>query len=307
MGISLASFFGNLAVTDALSAGAVAVFPVSNHNQPGPNYLRLEQAITSNLASVEEKGTEGTVPMLVMVNESESFVLGLQGDELIGGKQNRVLNISVLVPPKSVVDLPVSCVEQGRWHFRSRSFQAGEKAFPKLRGELHEQIAKYMRHTGSARADQQAVWRSVRDELVRAEAPSPTQAMRSAYERRKAQSAALQEKLPYAEGACGLVCAVGGRIAMVEIFDRPQTCASEWGRLVRSLAFETTASAEGEPVAKQEVEHFLAYARASHLDVFPSPGVGMIAHFAAAAISGSALLFDDAVIHCSLFAKGPWR
>jgi len=45
--------------------------------------------------------------------------------ELVGAKQNRILNTDVLVPAKSTRDVPVSCVERGRWGYKSRHFTPG--------------------------------------------------------------------------------------------------------------------------------------------------------------------------------------
>ena len=51
-----------------------------------------------------------------IVNEGELSVLLLDGEELLGAKQNRVLNLTILVPAHQTCVVPVSCVESGRWH-----------------------------------------------------------------------------------------------------------------------------------------------------------------------------------------------
>ena len=50
----------------------------------------------------------------------------LDGEELIGAKQNRILNTTVLVAAHTEVTIPVSCVEQGRWGYRGRQFRPGD-------------------------------------------------------------------------------------------------------------------------------------------------------------------------------------
>ena len=57
----------------------------------------------------------GSVPDLLVENRGDVRVLFLEGEELIGAKQNRILNTSVLVAAHTKVKIPVSCVERGRW------------------------------------------------------------------------------------------------------------------------------------------------------------------------------------------------
>ena len=41
-------------------------------------------------------------------------VLLLDGDEPVGAKQNRVLNLTILAPPMAEIRIPVVCIEQAR-------------------------------------------------------------------------------------------------------------------------------------------------------------------------------------------------
>jgi hypothetical protein len=61
----------------------------------------------------------GDVPTLRLTSAADRPVLLLDGEELIGAKQNRVLNTTVLVAAHSRLTIPVSCVEQGRWAYKS--------------------------------------------------------------------------------------------------------------------------------------------------------------------------------------------
>ena len=121
MGTIIEQFINGLDIREPILAfGGVTLFPVFSRNAYGPRYQLIDEALGCGAVSIEEKGS-GSVPVLMLVNKSEQMVLVTYGDEFIGGKQNRIVNVTVLIPAKSVIDLPVSCVEQGRWHNVARS------------------------------------------------------------------------------------------------------------------------------------------------------------------------------------------
>ena len=98
------------------------------HRQRFQNYLLASEAIDADVLTITEVDEAGTVPELLAVNNGDRPVLLIDGEELQGAKQNRILNTSVLLPPKSKTRIPVSCVEEGRWSHTSRTFKAGNYA-----------------------------------------------------------------------------------------------------------------------------------------------------------------------------------
>ena len=127
---------------------------------------------------VEELSEGGSVPELRVVNEGTLPVLILEGDELVGAKQNRVVNSSVLVAADSELILPVSCVERGRWSYRSRAFTSGPGsphiALRRLKSRsVHDSLKRGRGH----RSDQGSVWAEVDRKARLHEASSPTHAL----------------------------------------------------------------------------------------------------------------------------------
>jgi ARG and Rhodanese-Phosphatase-superfamily-associated Protein domain len=51
----------------------------------------------------------------------------MEGEEVVGAKQNRTINLSILVPAQAEVIAPVTCVEAGRWHARSAQFPSSSR------------------------------------------------------------------------------------------------------------------------------------------------------------------------------------
>ena len=99
---------------DPLSFSGLTLIPLFSRRQAPFEYQLLSAAIAAGTAAVEEVGG-GRVPTLRIVNRGEQPVLLVDGEHLVGVKQNRILNTTILVPEKSALDIPVSCVEAGRW------------------------------------------------------------------------------------------------------------------------------------------------------------------------------------------------
>jgi hypothetical protein len=62
------------------------------------------------------------------------MVLILDGEELVGAKQNRIVNTTILVAAGAEIVIPVSCVEQGRWTYKSDAFSSKHRVMsPSIR------------------------------------------------------------------------------------------------------------------------------------------------------------------------------
>ena len=97
--------------------------------------MLLEEALEQKCARVNEVSQSGSVPELKFTNDCERPVLLMDGEELVGAKQNRILNLTVLAPAGKTIIIPVSCVEAGRWQARSAEFSvAGRAHFSRGRG-----------------------------------------------------------------------------------------------------------------------------------------------------------------------------
>jgi hypothetical protein len=112
-------------ILPAVAHRSLAVYPmVANLPSGTANYLVLDEAIETGHFRITEVSEAGTVPHLLAINETTSPVLLLDGEELVGAKQNRILNLTILVPPHSDYS-SVVC--------RSWSMELGERRVPHRR------------------------------------------------------------------------------------------------------------------------------------------------------------------------------
>jgi hypothetical protein len=132
-----------LSVGPALSFMSLTMNPLSRTDRSNLEYDTLDEAMDRGICDVEEVSEGGSIPTLKFLNSGDKSVFLLDGEELVGAKQNRILNLSIFVPENSEIDIPVSCVEQGRWRHNSRKFKSSMHAqFAKSRAKKARSVSR---------------------------------------------------------------------------------------------------------------------------------------------------------------------
>ena len=291
-------------VGDPLRHESLAVFPLFAEVDSQLDYLLSEEALADSSVIIEEVSEGGSVPDLLVENKGDLPVLFLEGEELVGAKQNRILNTSVLVAAHSKIKIPVSCVEQGRWAYRTKCFELSGSHVPSnLRRALKSSVSRAVRESRGHRSDQGEVWNQVSQLHAAHGVASRTAAMSDAFEMHQEGIASYQENLKYTAGAVGVAIAIGGRVISVDVFDKPQTCEKVWNRLLSGVVFDALAAGTSETTTKQSVEQFLADAGEMPWQEAQAAGIGD--EYRAESPRGdhaSALAVDGTVVHGSLVA-----
>jgi hypothetical protein len=144
----------------------LAVFPVVSDYVIPFDYLTLDEALKEDLIEVVEIDKGGSVPELRVINKSDKMVLILDGEELVGAKQNRIVNTTILIPEMETVVIPVSCVEEGRWSYDTERFHSEERIMaPMMRAAKVSQVNFSLRQSGDFRSDQGAIWNEISAKL----------------------------------------------------------------------------------------------------------------------------------------------
>ncbi len=281
-----------------------------------PFYLTLDQALGDGWTEITEVSEQGSVPHLRVINKGLKPVFILEGDELIGAKQNRVVNLTILVAAETTVTIPVSCVEAGRWSARSRAFSAAPRTqYAAGRAKRMSQVTASMRSSGEHRSDQAEVWADIAEKSVRLDAASPTGAMEEMFARHSDFTDRCVETLGPVPQQCGALFMLHGRVVGFDIFDRAVTLRRLLPKLVRSVAMDAlddrSPDLEAGPRAGRRrvapallikvAEHFLAVTSAAAVHQADGVGMGRDLRIVAPKISGAALDVDSSVVHLSAF------
>jgi len=306
-GRSLGFAVKTLNATKAVGHDNLTLVPLSGPRAGRLDYILSAEAIEAGTLTITEVSEDGSVPELLAVNEGAQLVLLLDGEELVGAKQNRIMNTSVLLRRGSRTRIPVSCVEQGRWHHTTRNFASGGCSPSFLRQRKSRNVSRQLRETGQARSDQGQVWESVEESMASLCATSPTMAMSDAVRQRREAFEPYVNALGYPRGARGVIAAVNGRFAAADIFDRPETLECIWPRLITGYAMDAVACKSPDPgAASRSLTARGAMALLEHVgeigcDVCPSVGMGKDWRFEAKDVVGQSLVVGRACVHLSAF------
>ena len=224
----------------------LTLVPLVAGNEQDVDYAVLDEALARGWIEITESGEQGHVPELKVVNRGDLPVLILDGEELLGAKQNRILNTSVLLPAKSKIKIPVSCVERGRWAYRSRQFgSAGRHSPSQLRHMLKSSVSESLRRGTGHRSDQGKVWEEVDKQQATLGVSSKTAAMEDTFVANQEKINLYADQFQYPEGAVGVAVALGDKLVAVDLFDKAATCKKVWRRLLSGFSASSSFMAGG--------------------------------------------------------------
>ena len=304
---------GGAALVEALQVGErqahgpLAVFPLRLQDGSGPAYVTLREAIAQQQAVVTEVSEGGSVPELRVVNKGDARILVLDGEELRGAKQNRVLNTSILIGKHSSLVVPVSCTEQGRWSYASREFGESEiVADRQVRYAMKDSINASLASGAGHRSDQGRVWHEVGALHERHGTMSPTSAMRDAYQTRKGDLDVVLAAFPLQDGQQGMLVLHGARVVGLDLVSRAPQYAELHDKLLRSYAFEALVR-DGEPGDRLVADAFLERIADLPGRRYKSPGLGWDVRYEGGGVLGSALTYRGSAVHAAFFDVGGVR
>lgn len=275
----------------------IVLYPLFPRRNPVCEYVTLDEALARGL-TVREVDEAGSVPELAVENPLAEHVLCYDGEELVGAKQNRILNVSVLVEAQTTLRIPVSCVEEGRWQRSSERFAAAAHiSNAELRRRKAETLAARPLARGIAQGE---VWDAVREKAARMSVHSPTGASADLYRRYERDLHALEDAFPAEPGQCGALFALGPELCL-DYVSRPDAFARLWPKLRAGYLLDALERLDGEPTPTAQVEAFLEALERSLCSRRPSAGLGEDVRLRGEQVVGSGLELEGEPIQLSAF------
>lgn len=280
----------------------VAITPLFPLRTPETAYITLDEALPRGLR-IEETSDAGSVPELIVTNPLDQRVLLYDGEELLGAKQNRILNITVLIEAGAMLAIPVSCVEAGRWNRQSAKFGAATHiSHAELRRRKAETLAASPLARGLA---QQEVWDAVADKAARMHVRSSTAANADTFTAHATRLDELERAFPLQPGQSGALMALDEQICL-DWVSRPDAFARLWPKLRRGYlldAFEHRDQPTTDP--RGITAAFITSLGSATRSRGPSAGLGDDIRLNEDRVIGSGLELDGELLQLSAYSSTP--
>ena len=279
----------------------IVVAPLFPRRNPVARYTTLDRALDQGLA-ITETSESGHVPELAVANPLDEDVLLYDGEELVGAKQNRILNVTVLVAAGSTLTIPVSCVEEGRWRSVSATFApASHISHAELRRAKAEALALAQQELTSE-AVQHEVWGAVSAKLVRLGVDSPTSANRDAFRARAPELGDLEPAFTALPGQCGAVLGLGDTLCL-DVVSRPDAFSTLWPKLRAGYLLDALERLDGRATRTKRLLGFVDEVADATVTRAPSVGLGAGLRARGPGVLGSGLELSGETIQLSAFTE----
>ncbi len=235
-----------ISLDEGLKQGTVVITETGGSN--GRSLIRGRQA-NQTFQNQQQQGSGGTVNTLWLTNNSGKKLMILTGEMVSGGKQDRIIQKDVLIPPsKAPINVSVFCVEQNRWadngaKFAPAAMGAGGLADPSLRGKSQHD------------RNQSAVWGQVDQSNKKLRTENSTKTYGANLNSPTVQKSVdcyvqgIQKSFPV-DRAVGVAVAVNGKMVWMDRFANNQMFRKYWPKMLRSYALEALQAMERTPSPK---------------------------------------------------------
>ena len=294
----------NLRLGEPNVVGALVAYPIFGVAGRA-QYALLSEALGKGAALHEV--VPPNVNRLRMDAPPNLRVLLFAGEEVIGAKQNRIVNATVVIGASESAEIPVSCIEHGRWsrdQERDPMRSSTQVAFTSLRSTLHDMVSESRVRGRSYESDQSRVWRDVATTMGDHDIRSNTGAMTDVFAGKRESIDTVVDSVRLCEGQLGLLAFVGGRFLSLDLVSSPTAWASLHPRIVSGHALEALRVAPTLPLAFSEAAAVLRRVAALPTTSAAAPeGIGRELRARALGLQGAGVLLDGELVQLSVFPQ----
>jgi hypothetical protein len=269
----------------------MAIIPIKTPPSYKFDILTLKKGFELGLAEVKEC-EHSTVNTLIVKNNSVTPLLLVDGEEIIGGDQNRIVNATILIAPNSEEKIPVNCTEHGRWAYKSEFKQSEYMANYRTRSAKEKAVRANM-------SGQQAVWDSIEDLEMSRSFSSPTQAMSESYENLKVDLDEFISNFKAVDGQTGAVIIIDGEIKGFELFLNSQIYHEYHEKILKSYLINAEMNDNVFTINEDMIKSTIDDALSDDFEEVKNEGLEKRFEIKSEAGLGSCYTYENELIHMS--------
>lgn len=273
----------------------VAIIPIKTPVNYNIDLLTLKKGFELGLVEVKEC-EKSTVNTLIVKNNSITPLILIDGEEVIGGDQNRIVNSTTIIAPQSSMPISVSCTERGRWAYKNEFKNS-------------ENIADYNTRRVKAYASrskmnvQSKVWNSIDDLESELHCASPTSAMSESYENQRTNLNKILESFEVVDGQTGVLVIINGEIKGFEIMLNSEIYRDFHEKILKSYLIGSKVKTTTFTINVDEARLVIDNAMDSTFEIKQTKGMENSFEFENPDGLGEIHIFENELIHWSYFTK----
>jgi hypothetical protein len=286
--------FSDIRLGQNKNFGNLSIIPIFGELKFRRQDIKTFDTLSSlGLTEASEISESGLVNTIRVLNKSESYLAIFDNDIIIGAKQNRVSKSTVLIPPHEAINLPVYCVERGRWSYdNNRSFRKSEQSLSPLIREKKMMMMK----SGRTDSIQNEVWNDVDNLSYKLNAFSSTDSFTEVVGNRDYKDENLLLEFIQQTNALGYLVATGEKIFGELFYDEP-TCRQQSLKSVKSWLADATDSKNVGCIMKGSIKEDLINA-----EWHPVKSIGVETTYEASGVKqGQSVLLQGSFVHGLLY------
>lgn len=272
----------------------VAVIPIKTPISHKVDLLTLKKGFELGLVNVKEC-EQSTVNTIIVENKSVAPLLLVDGEEIVGGDQNRIMDATILIAPQSEMKVPVNCTEHGRWGYVSDFKQSQNIA------NYTTRLAKHHAYRSKGNV-QKAVWDSIDDLEVSRSFSSPTQAMSESYENAKADLSEFLNAFEVVEGQTGVAVMIDGEVKGFELFLNSEIYKEYHEKILKSYLINAEVNDSVFAIDREVIKSIIENALNDEFEEAKNEGLESRFEIKSEDGVGSFYTYKDELIHLSYFA-----
>lgn len=283
----------------------MTVIGVNISEKNNSDLMSLEIGLNLGLVEISEVDENGNVNEVKIINKAVTPLLLIDGEEIIGSKQNRIINSTIIIPAKSEKIIPVSCTEAGRWNYNSTKFHYSKHmANSRVRRDKLISVNQSLKREKSFRSNQNKVWSNIREIQDELEVDSTTNALHDSFVQRSYDIESYKKSFTIHENQNGLIVYINGELVGFEIMYNSRRYKEYHDKIIESYILDAI-SKKGEEFNKELIDEdsFLNMIKKSEFESYDSVGLGVDYRIDTDNLSGSAVIYNNKVVNASFFMK----